>query len=134
MKPFSSYLRAIIGCHHNVNLSIDLVQLNRFIVVELTHPCSNLRFDINIIFTNNFSFNERCISVNNESFLITNFMNLKIKSTQFFKDDHMSRICVSVFIELRTHTYMNIYIYTIFLRKRGHWRVKLQRIRTQTHL
>jgi hypothetical protein len=49
--------------------------------------------------------------------LVTEFVNLKIKSTQFFKGAHRCRICVRVFIGMCAHTYINIYIYTIFLKK-----------------
>jgi hypothetical protein len=33
-----------------------LNQLVRFLVVELTHPGSNYRFDMNVTFTANYSF------------------------------------------------------------------------------
>jgi hypothetical protein len=38
---------------------VDLVQLVRFLVVKLTHTCSNSRFDMNIVFMTNYSFNGR---------------------------------------------------------------------------
>jgi hypothetical protein len=38
---------------------VDLAQLVRFLVVELTHPSSNPRFDINVAFTANYSFSGR---------------------------------------------------------------------------
>jgi hypothetical protein len=45
---------------------------------------------------------------------MTNFMNLKIKSTQLFRDAHRVRVCVHMFIGVSAHMYMSIYIYTVF--------------------
>jgi hypothetical protein len=36
-----------------------LSQLVRFIMVELTHPGLNYRFDMNVVFTANYSFSRR---------------------------------------------------------------------------
>jgi hypothetical protein len=38
---------------------VDLAQLARFLVVELTHPGSNVRFDMSVTFTTNYSFSGR---------------------------------------------------------------------------
>jgi hypothetical protein len=57
------------------------------------------------------------IPVNNETLLITDFVNLKIKPTQSFRDTHRDRICVHVFIVVSAHTYMSICVYTVFLKK-----------------
>jgi hypothetical protein len=38
---------------------VGLAQLIRFLVVELTHPGSNHRFDMGVAFTANYSFSER---------------------------------------------------------------------------
>jgi hypothetical protein len=35
---------------------VDLAQLIRFLVVELTHPSLNPRFDIDVVFKANYSF------------------------------------------------------------------------------
>jgi hypothetical protein len=56
------------------------------------------------------------ISVNNETLLVTNFVNLKIKSAQSFKYDYRGRVCVHMFIEVLL-TCINIYVYTVFLKK-----------------
>jgi hypothetical protein len=37
-------------------LQSELSQLARFLVVELTQPGSNFRFDMSVIFTANYSF------------------------------------------------------------------------------
>jgi hypothetical protein len=44
-------------------------------------------------------------------------MNLKIKSVQSFGCTHRVRMYVYVFIGVSAHTYMSIYIYTVFLKK-----------------
>jgi hypothetical protein len=41
------------------NCSVGLVQLIRFLVVELIHLDSNLRFDMVVVFTANYSFSGR---------------------------------------------------------------------------
>jgi hypothetical protein len=57
------------------------------------------------------------ISVNSESLLVTDFVNLKIKSTQSFGCAHRGRMCVRVFIGMSAHTCMSIYICTVFIKK-----------------
>jgi hypothetical protein len=50
----------------------------RFLVVKLIHL---FRFNINIIFITNYFFSEDDALINNDALLITDFMDLKIKST-----------------------------------------------------
>jgi hypothetical protein len=38
------------------------------------------------------------VPVNNETLLVTDFINLKIKLTQSFKYDYKDRMCVCIFI------------------------------------
>jgi hypothetical protein len=57
------------------------------------------------------------VSVDSETLLVTDFVNLKIKSAQSFKGAHKNRMYVYVIIGLIAHTYINIYIYTMFLKK-----------------
>jgi hypothetical protein len=59
------------------------------------------------------------VPVDSESLLLTDFVNLKIKSAQSFKVAYKDRVCVRMFIEINTHTCMNIYVFTVFLKKRG---------------
>jgi hypothetical protein len=40
------------------------------------------------------------VPVDSESLLLTDFMNLKIKSAQSFRNAHRDRMCVYVFIEM----------------------------------
>jgi hypothetical protein len=64
---------------------VSLVHLIRFLVVELTHIDLNLRFDMSIVFMANYSFSGRRCPIDSETLLVTDFVNLKIKTAQFFK-------------------------------------------------
>jgi hypothetical protein len=95
-------------------------------VAELTHPDSNLRFDMGVTFMINYSFSRRDVPVDNETFLVTDFMNLKIKLTQsyrgtyrgtVFEGVYRGRVYAHVFIRVGTHMCMNICVCTVFLKK-----------------
>jgi hypothetical protein len=49
-----------MGCQpkYQEGAELSLIQLVRFLVAELTHSGLNSRFDMNIIFTANYSFSE----------------------------------------------------------------------------
>jgi hypothetical protein len=53
--------------------------------------------------------------VDSDTLLVTDFVNLKIKSAQSFRDAHRGKMCVRVFIGVSA-TCMNICIYTVFLK------------------
>jgi hypothetical protein len=73
--------------------------LVRFIVVELTHLGSILRFDT-ILYLWLIILLVRCdILIDNETLLVTDFVNLKIKLIQFFRSVYRGRICTHVFID-----------------------------------
>jgi hypothetical protein len=57
------------------------------------------------------------VSVDSETPLVIDFMNLKIKSTQSFECDHRDRMYVHVFIGVSVHMYISICIYIVFLKK-----------------
>jgi hypothetical protein len=60
----------------------------------------------------------RCdVPVDNESLLVTDFLNLKIKSAQFFRDAHRNRVYVPIFIGVSARMCMSFYVYTVFQRK-----------------
>jgi hypothetical protein len=61
-----------------------------------------------VIFTANYFSVKDDVSVNSEVLLVTDFVNLKIKPTQFFKGAHRDKVCVCVFIEVSIHTCINI--------------------------
>jgi hypothetical protein len=55
--------------------------------------------------------------VGGESFLLIDFVNIKIKLTQSFGGAHRDRVCMYIFIGVSAHTYMTIYICTVFKKK-----------------
>jgi hypothetical protein len=63
-------------------------------------------------------FSVECdVLVDSETLLVTDFMNLKIKSAQSFEDVDRGRMCVRVFIGMSTRTCMSICICNVFLKK-----------------
>jgi hypothetical protein len=58
------------------------------------------------------------VSVYNDALLVTNFVNLKIKTVQSFRYAHKSKICVRVFIGVSARTCIIIYVITVFLNKK----------------
>jgi hypothetical protein len=54
------------------------------------------------------------ISVNSETLLVTDFVNLKIKPAQLFRDAHIG---YRVFIGMSAHIYMSICVCIMFLKK-----------------
>jgi hypothetical protein len=48
------------------------------------------------------------VSIDSEVLLVTDFVNIKIKSAQSFRNVHIDRICIRVFIDMRAHIYMSI--------------------------
>jgi hypothetical protein len=53
-------------------------------MVELNHTDINLRFDMSVVFTTNYFLVRDDVSINNNTLLMIDFMNLKIKLTQSF--------------------------------------------------
>jgi hypothetical protein len=61
----------------------------RFLMMESTHLNSNFRFNIGIVYLQLIILSvEYDVPVNSETFLITDFINLKIKPTQSFNGAH----------------------------------------------
>jgi hypothetical protein len=54
------------------------------------------------------------VLIDGEIFLLTDFVNLKIKPVQFFRGAYRYMVCVRVLIEMSIYMCMNIYIYTVF--------------------
>jgi hypothetical protein len=52
--------------------------------------------------------------VGEESLLMIDFVNIKIKSAQSFRGAYRDRVCMYIFIGVSAHTYMTIYIFTVF--------------------
>jgi hypothetical protein len=57
------------------------------------------------------------VPVDSESLLVTDFVNLKIKSIQSFQCIHKGRMYVHMFIGVFDYIYISIYIFTMFLTK-----------------
>jgi hypothetical protein len=57
------------------------------------------------------------VSVDSETLLVIDFVNLKIKPAQSFEDTHRGRVCVRVFIGVSDRMCMTICICTVFLKK-----------------
>jgi hypothetical protein len=90
---------------------VGLSQSVRFLVVKLNNSILNPRFDIGVTFMTNYFLVGCDVFIDSETLLMTDFMNLKIKSAQSFKCDHMDSVCICVFIMLSAHIYIYIYIY-----------------------
>jgi hypothetical protein len=56
------------------------------------------------------------ISIDSNALLVIDFVNLKIKPAQSFRDAHRNRVCVRVFIGMSAHTCMIICVCTVFLK------------------
>jgi hypothetical protein len=57
------------------------------------------------------------VPIDSDALLITDFVNLKIKSAQSFGGAHSARMCIRVFIGVSSHTCMCICVYAVFLKK-----------------
>jgi hypothetical protein len=57
------------------------------------------------------------VPVDRETLLVTDFMKLKIKPTQYFRGAHRGRVCVSMFIELNARMYEYLCLYCIFKKR-----------------
>jgi hypothetical protein len=57
------------------------------------------------------------VSVDSETLLMTDFVNLKIKPVQSFGGAHRGRVCVRVLIGVSARTCMSIRVCTMFLKK-----------------
>jgi hypothetical protein len=72
---------------------------------------------MDVVFTVNYFFSGIRRPIESETLLVTDFVNLKIKPAQSFGGAHRDRMCVAVFIGVSDHTYMSIYVCTVFLKK-----------------
>jgi hypothetical protein len=94
-----------------------LAQLIRFFVMELIHLDLNHIFNICVVFMTNYFFNGRWRPVDSETFLLTDFVNLKIKLIQSFGCTYRGRVYIYMFIGMSAHTYISNYICNMFLKK-----------------
>jgi hypothetical protein len=59
------------------------------------------------------------VLIDSETFLVIDFINVKIKSAQPFKYAYRDKVYIRVFICVSVYTYMSIYVCTMFLKKNG---------------
>jgi hypothetical protein len=57
------------------------------------------------------------VSIDSETLLMIDFMNLKIKQAQSFGIAYRDRVCVHIFIVVSARTFMSICVCTVFLKK-----------------
>jgi hypothetical protein len=96
---------------------VGLVQLIRFLVVELTHSDSNPKFDIGVVFTANYSFSRRRRPRRQRCTLGDRLHKSKDQADSVFRGAYRGRMCVRVFIWVSAHTCMSICVCTVFLKK-----------------
>jgi hypothetical protein len=71
----------------------------RFLIVEQIQPGSNPRFNIDVTYLQLIILSVVAdVPVDSEMLLVTDFVNLKIMSTQSFKGAYKSRVYVHIFI------------------------------------
>jgi hypothetical protein len=70
-----------------------------------------------VIFMTNYFLVGGDVPVDSDALLMTDFMNFKIKLAQFFGCAHSNKVCVRIFIGVSAHTYINICICIMFLKK-----------------
>jgi hypothetical protein len=85
--------------------------------VKLIHLDLNFKFDMSVIFMTNYFFSEDDVFVDSETLLVIDFVNIKIKSIQSFRCTYRDKIYIRIFIGVSTYTYINIYIYIMFVKK-----------------
>ncbi len=79
MISLSSQHPILLTQHVSFFSRVGLAQLVRFLVVKLTYSGLNSIFDMSVIFTANYFFRGGDVSVDSDTFLVTDFVNLKIK-------------------------------------------------------
>jgi hypothetical protein len=95
---------------------VGLAQLVRFTVVELILLDLTWMLYLRLITL----LVKGDVPVDSETLLVTDFVNLKIKPAQSFKNTHSDRVCAYVFIGVNARMYMSIYICIVFLKKYLH--------------
>jgi hypothetical protein len=71
----------------------------RFLVVEPTHLDLNSRFEMGVIYLGLIILLiVDDVPINNETFLMTDFINIKIKPAQSFKNTHIKIEYVSIYL------------------------------------
>jgi hypothetical protein len=85
--------------------------------MKLIYSDLNSKFDMCVIFMTNYFLVGDDIFINGEAILVTDFVNLKIKLAQSFRGAHRDSVYMHIFIGLCAHTYISIYVCTVFIKK-----------------
>jgi hypothetical protein len=96
---------------------VGLVQLVRFLVVELIYSGLSHRFNMYVIFTTNYSFSQKRRPVNNETLLMIDFVNLKIKTARTFRCVHNDSVCTYIYRDERSYVYKYLRLYCVSQKK-----------------
>jgi hypothetical protein len=81
----------------------------RLFVAELIYLNLNFRFNVAVLYLWLIILSVINVVLSTVKHSLTDFMNLKIKLIQSFEG--ADKICAYIFIEVSTHTYINICIY-----------------------
>jgi hypothetical protein len=60
------------------------------------------------------------VSIDIETLLLIDFVNLEIKLTQYFEGAHRGKVHVHIFIKVSSRMCMNICVFIVFLKKKQH--------------
>jgi hypothetical protein len=72
---------------------------------------------MSVVFTINYFLVEDDVPINIDALLVTDFVNLKIKSVQSFGCAYRGRVCIRIFIGVSARMCINIYVYTVSRKK-----------------
>jgi hypothetical protein len=84
------------------NCRVGLAQLVRFLVLKLNQSDSNPRFDMSVVLRL-IILSVKQHPVDSKMLLVINFVNLKIKSAQFFRGARRGSVYVRAFIGVSAH-------------------------------
>jgi hypothetical protein len=89
-------------------------------VLELIHLDSNSKFDMCIIFMTNYFLVGDDVFIDNETLLVTDFVNLKIKSVQSFRNTHRNKVCMYIHIVKYSYVYRYLRLYRVSKKHQSH--------------
>jgi hypothetical protein len=98
---------------HSTARRVSLVQLIRFIVMKLIHQVQILNLTCVLHLRLIILSVGGDVPVDSEALLVTDFMNIKIKLAQSFKDAHSGKICVCVYMSEYSYVYEYLCLYCV---------------------
>jgi hypothetical protein len=94
------------ACPATVRPSPAVVRPEKYTYRRVSFNSFKFYIYIDFVFIANYFLVGRDVSIDSEALLVTNFVNLNIKSTQFFRCAYRDRVRVCVFIELSARIYI----------------------------